>query len=131
MRTVVHVNQHIIKSNTKNGADEPPLTVKDYRQNRKAYTAEILDAQGNVVARIVNRPHDPLACGARVWIETECEVRVVTSREAQGPVSDDVEPEDALDLYCGGCDAEPGEPCRPHCTAQPAAQADAEDALAG
>lgn len=90
MKTVIHVNQHVIKSNAKNGEDEPPLTVKDYTRNRRAYTAEILDGQGNVVARVVNRPHDPLSCGARVWIETYGEVRVVTERAAQGEVSDEV-----------------------------------------
>jgi hypothetical protein len=90
-KTVIHVNQHVIKANAVHGTDDPPLTVKDYRDNRKAYTAEILDDRGNVVARIINRPHDPLSCGARVWIETTNEVRVVTSRDAQGHVTDEIE----------------------------------------
>lgn len=89
-KTVIHVNQHVIKANAQHGTDEPPLTVKDYTQNRRAYTAEILDEAGNVIARVVNRPHDPLSCGARVWIETYGEVRVVTERAEQGEVNDDV-----------------------------------------
>lgn len=90
MKTVIHVNQHIIKSNAKNGEDAPPLTVKTYKDNRNAFTAEIKDAAGNVVARVVNRPHDPLSCGARVWIEAYHPVDVVTDRAAQGDVSEEV-----------------------------------------
>lgn len=100
MKTVIHVNQHIIKNNAKTGADDAPLTVKTYRDNRRAYTAEIHDAAGNVVARVVNRPHDPLSCGARVWIEAYHPVSVVTEREQQGDVSDEVvQPL----LRCGVC----------------------------
>lgn len=71
MKTIIHVNQHIIKSNAKNGKNDPPLTVKDYMKNRYAHTVEILGPNGEIVARVVNRPHNPLSCGARVWIETE------------------------------------------------------------
>lgn len=72
MRTIVHVNQHIIKANRVNGTNEPPLTVKTYKENRKAHTVTI-----NGPCRIVHSPDKPLACGARVWIETESEVLVV------------------------------------------------------
>jgi hypothetical protein len=70
MKTIIHVNQHIIKANAKNGAEDDPLTVKTYRGNTRASTASILDDNGNVVATVVYRPSNPLACGARVWIET-------------------------------------------------------------
>jgi arginine utilization protein RocB len=127
MKTVIHVDQHVIKANAKNGTDDPPLTVKTYKDNRRAYTAQInfdavaampaalralifegleertdeptslalaavmewLEAMP-VVAEVVNRPHDPLSCGARVWIQTEHPVAVVTERAKQGEVSDDV-----------------------------------------
>lgn len=92
-KTVVHVDQHVIRSNAKNGEDKPPLTVKTYNTNDRAYSAEIKDAAGNVVARVINRPHDPLSCGARVWIEAYHEVDIVTSREDQGALSDDAEDE--------------------------------------
>jgi hypothetical protein len=70
MKTIIHVNQHIIKANAKNGVEDDPLTVKTYRGNTRASTASILDDNGNVVATVVYRPSNPLACGARVWIET-------------------------------------------------------------
>lgn len=75
MKTLIHVNQHVIKRNAKHDERAPPLTVKDYQQNRKAHTAEIIGADGDVVARVIHRPDDPLPCGARVWIETDLEVK--------------------------------------------------------
>jgi hypothetical protein len=77
MKTIIHVNQHIIKKNTKTGENEPPLTVKTYKDNRKAHQAIIYDKDGNEVARVINSPHKPLSCGARVWIETQNEVKCI------------------------------------------------------
>ena len=74
MKTKIHVNQHNIKANNK-GADLPVITVKDYKQNRKCNEVDILN-DGRVVARVVYSPKKPLSCGAKVWIETELEVRV-------------------------------------------------------
>lgn len=74
MKTIIHVNQHVLKANTKNGTSYPVLTVKRYKDNRKANTAVILGPDGEEVARVVYRPHKPLSCGARCWIETEMEV---------------------------------------------------------
>lgn len=76
MKTILHVNQHNIKANSK-GKDLPVLTVKDYKQNRKGNEAVIKDKEGNVVAKLVYRPDKPLSCGAKVWIETELNVEVV------------------------------------------------------
>lgn len=75
MKTIIHVNQHVIKRNRKEGLNDPPLTVKDYKQNRKAQRADILGPSGEVIATVVHSPDKPLSCGARVWIETESEVR--------------------------------------------------------
>lgn len=81
MKTVIHVNQHVIKSNAKSGGREPVLTVKDYKQNRKAHEAIIRDANGVEVARVVYRPDQPLSCGARVWIETSNTVEIEESEK--------------------------------------------------
>ena len=74
MKTKIHVNQHNIRANNK-GADLPVITVKDYKQNRKCNEVDILK-DGQVVARVVYSPDRPLSCGAKVWVETELEVRV-------------------------------------------------------
>jgi hypothetical protein len=72
----IHVNQHVIKSNRKTGANDAPLTVKSYKGNLLAHEVEVLDKAGEVVARVVYRSDKPLDCGAHVWIETTQEVRV-------------------------------------------------------
>ena len=76
MKTIIHVNQHVIRKNTKHGTEEPCLTVKTYKSNRYGHEAIILDKDGNEVARVVYRPHKPLSCGARCWIETQNDVEV-------------------------------------------------------
>lgn len=77
MKTVVHVNQHIIKDNQKTGARNPVLTVKTYKDNHYAHSVTI-----NGPCRVVYQPDDPLNCGARVWIETEAEVLAWTDTTA-------------------------------------------------
>lgn len=72
MKTVIHVNQHIIRANSKEEEKKPPLTVKTYKENRKAYEVEF-----DGPAKIVYSPDKPLSCGAKVWIETQCEVKVI------------------------------------------------------
>jgi hypothetical protein len=71
MKTRIHVNQHIIKSNQTTGHRTPPLTVKNYKTNIKA--REVLIAGP---CRVVYMPDNPLSCGARVWIETDGKVLV-------------------------------------------------------
>ena len=72
MKTKIHVNQHIIKSNRKNKEDKPVLTVKTYKSNTYAKEVEI---QGN--SKVIYSPNNPLSCGAEVWIETESEVNII------------------------------------------------------
>ena len=69
MKTIIHVNQHKIKANTKNGTNEPVLTVKTYKDNRYYHEAII-----HGESKVVHSPHKPLPCGARVWIETQAQV---------------------------------------------------------
>ena len=74
VKTIIHVNKNKIRSNMKNGTDEPCLTVKTYKDNRYTSSAIIRDECGREVARVVYRPHKPLSCGARCWIETRLPV---------------------------------------------------------
>lgn len=72
MKTIIHVNQHMIKSNNKTGKEDPVLTVKTYKENRYAHEVVI-----NGPSKVVYNPDSPLSCGARVWIETQHEVVIV------------------------------------------------------
>jgi hypothetical protein len=72
MKTIIHVNQHEIKKNAKNGTDNPVLTVKTYKNN--IYAKEVI-IKGD--SKVVYSADKPLSCGARVWIETQAEVEIV------------------------------------------------------
>jgi hypothetical protein len=69
MKTIIHVNQHVVKANAKNGTNDPVLTVKTYKDNKYANEVEI---KGE--SKVVYSADKPLSCGARVWIETQAEV---------------------------------------------------------
>jgi len=76
MKTIVHVNQHVIKSNRTNGENNPVLTVKTYKSNTYAHEVVI-----HGPSRIIYSPDKPLSCGAHVWIETEANVETFTTEE--------------------------------------------------
>tara|TARA_R100001198_G_C5234767_1_gene213026 strand:- start:404 stop:643 length:240 start_codon:yes stop_codon:yes gene_type:complete len=78
MKTIIHVNQHIIRSNVKTGSTDPVLTCKTYKSNDYAHEAIIYDKLGIEVAKVIYSPDKPLSCGAKVWIETENEVKTFT-----------------------------------------------------
>jgi len=71
MKTRIHVNQHHIRANAKDGGDRPVLTVKDYKQNRKCNEVKFVNGT------VVYSPDKEQSCGARVWIETEEPVEIV------------------------------------------------------
>lgn len=73
MKTLVHVNQHVIRANGKTGERNAPLTVKTYKSND--YAQEVI-LHGP--SKVVYSPDKPLPCGAKVWIETNGKVSVVT-----------------------------------------------------
>lgn len=77
MKTIIHVNQHVIRANSKNGEENPVLTCKTYKENRYAKQVEVLDIEGRVVAKVVYSPNKPLSCGAKVWIETENKINII------------------------------------------------------
>lgn len=68
-RTVVHVNQHVIRANQRRNERQPPLIVRSYHGTIRANRVSLRDSSGIVMAQVVYSPDAPLACGARVWIE--------------------------------------------------------------
>lgn len=74
-RTIIHVNQHNIKANSK-GDNRPVLTCKTYRGNKYSNEVVILGQDGKEAARIIYSPDKPLSCGAKVWIETFSDVQI-------------------------------------------------------
>jgi len=76
MKTIIHVNQHIIKKNRKEGTVDPVLTCKTYKSNQYASTVIILDKEGNEAGRFIYS-QQPLSCGASVWFETNNTVKII------------------------------------------------------
>jgi len=72
MKTIIHVNQHVIKANRKNNEENPVLTCKTYKSNNYAHEVHI---KGD--SKVVYSPNKPLSCGAHVWIETQGEVIII------------------------------------------------------
>jgi hypothetical protein len=72
----IHVNQHIIRSNKKNNANEPVLTVKEGKKNTYGHSVQI-HGPSTVISVIYGGNDKPvLSCGARVVIKTEAEVTI-------------------------------------------------------
>ena len=69
MKKRIHINQHVIRANKKNGTNDPAITVKTSKQNIYAHRVEI-DGPSSVVYS----PDKPISCGARVWVETDAPV---------------------------------------------------------
>lgn len=71
-KTIIHINQHIIRSNNKTGAHDPVITCK--RGSKNTYAQEVVI---HGPSKVVYSPQKPLSCGARVWIETFAEVEML------------------------------------------------------
>ena len=80
--TIIHVNQHVIKSNVKKNERNPVLTCKTYKTNTYADEVIIYGADGLEAAKVIYSPDKPLSCGARVWIETTNKVKTTQNKEA-------------------------------------------------
>ena len=73
MVTWIHVNQHVIRANKKNGTDNPVLTIKQGKTNTYCRGVSIL-GPSEVVYSGNGRPLLP--CGARVAIRTTAPIAV-------------------------------------------------------
>ena len=71
MKKKIHINMHKIRANKKHGPHAPVITVKTYKTNTYGHEVEILGD-----SKVVYSPDKPLSCGARVWIETDAEVKI-------------------------------------------------------
>ena len=71
MKTRIHVNQHKIRSNKKNNLNEPVITVKTSKSNTYGHEVEVLGP-----SKVIYSPDKQLSCGARVWIETNSDVKI-------------------------------------------------------
>lgn len=70
MKKRIFVNRQIVAQNRKYGTNKPPITVRSYNKTIHCHYVVI---EGPSI--LMHRPKKPLHCGARVWLETEAEVK--------------------------------------------------------
>ncbi|NEO34036.1 MAG: helix-turn-helix domain-containing protein [Symploca sp. SIO3C6] len=70
--TFIHVNQHAIRQNKKQGHHNPVISIKKGNSNIYGHEVRI-----NGPSKVVYQPNFPKACGARVWIETLSTVEII------------------------------------------------------
>lgn len=70
----IHVNQHKIRSNKKNGVNEPVITIKEGKTNTYVNEIEVL---GPCRIRYGGNDKPLLPCGARVVIETMADYKII------------------------------------------------------
>lgn len=71
----IHINQHNIRANRKNGTSKPVITVKTSKSNDYGHRVVI-----NGPSELIYSPCKPLSCGATVWIETDSLVQIVKGK---------------------------------------------------
>lgn len=66
MSVKVHINQHVIRANKINGANNPPVSIIRGSKVERAMEVSLVGP-----CKVVYSPDKPLKCGARVWIEAQ------------------------------------------------------------
>ena len=70
---IIHVNRQHIAMNAKDGGNRPVYTIKDWPNGRARYAREVyIDGPSRLIYNGAQ-----LQCGARAWVETEADVRLI------------------------------------------------------
>lgn len=72
--TIIHVARQALQRNLKHGLDEPAIIVRRGRRSQRFHSVEILGP-----STMVSSMENPLACGARVWLEVPPTTELRTS----------------------------------------------------
>jgi len=78
MKSKIHVNQHHIRSNKTKGTELPVITIKQGRKNTYCNEVEILGPSRIIYGGSGCDAKALMSCGARVLIETEAELRIIS-----------------------------------------------------
>ena len=70
------VNQHKIKKNNTNGNIKEKVILVKRGKNKTHTECHYLEIKGP--ARLVYQPHNPLQCGAKVWLEVAPDITLVS-----------------------------------------------------
>ena len=72
---IIHINRNIIQANAKRGNSDPVCRVEEDGVVRYCMEVAILGP-----SNMVYRPDNPRPCGAKLWIETEADVKLIGER---------------------------------------------------
>ena len=78
MKSKIHVNQHHIRSNKTKGTELPVITIKQGRKNTYCNEVEIMGPSRIIYGGSGCDAKALMSCGARVVIETEAEIRIIS-----------------------------------------------------
>ena len=74
----IHVNQHNVRSNKTKDTDLPVITIKEGKTNTYCNEVEILGPSKIIYGGHGKDAKPLLSCGARVVIETESEIKIIS-----------------------------------------------------
>jgi hypothetical protein len=74
MKKFIHVNQHVIRANKKNGTNDPIIAIKEGKKNTYCHRVRI---NGPSEVMYSGNEKTLLPCGARVAIVTESEIEIL------------------------------------------------------
>lgn len=74
MKKYIHVNQHVIRANKKNGTNDPVITIKQGRKNTYCHRVRI---NGPSEVIYSGNERTVLSCGARVVIVTDSDIEIL------------------------------------------------------
>jgi len=74
MKKFIHVNQHVIRANKKNGTNDPVITIKEGKKNTYCHRVRI---NGPSEVMYSGNEKTLLPCGARVAIVTESDIEIL------------------------------------------------------
>jgi hypothetical protein len=78
MKTYIHVNQYHIRSNKTKGTKLPVITIKQGKKNTYCNEVEILGSSKIIYGGYGCEAKPLLSCGARVVIETESQINIIS-----------------------------------------------------
>lgn len=87
MKKILHVAQDAIAKNRKRGTNDPAIIIRTSKGGQRAHEAALM-VDGREVGRFVYRPHKPLHCGARLWLQVDtniCDIVPVEISNEENP----------------------------------------------
>ena len=85
-KQIIHVAQQAIQKNRRDGTDDPAIIIRTGSKSQRVHELDLV-VDGKVIGQMVYRPHDPLSCGARLWLELDTDVcRAVPKEKKDDPI---------------------------------------------